>query len=298
MLMPPRKPGWLSRTLGSVSADSIAAKLVSASSVTALLAGVAYQWRVGWKEGIAARRGIPADYIQLSSDPAATPVLIVALLLVVSVLACVAAMMVPAFTAWPIPAAVGGWYVLRLPWDLIRHSPRQLFWIDLITAAGLFLLAATVAVVSHQVRRLLRARRDERPARPLPTWLRLFVEWMDRHMPAWWDGMVTALQIVFMIVLVVYGAFWGASSFGTWLGRQNAQPDQAVISKDGHTYGLLGETSSGLMVVRPVDFCGASAPEAASWVRVTGKRSLLLDPEGLQVIRLRGGLRLVGQCPG
>jgi len=63
------------------------------------------------------------------------------------------------------------------------------------------------------------------------------------------------------------------------------------------TYGWLGTTPDGLAVVRPVDFCGAASPETARYIQVTGARSTLLNPEGLQVIRLRYSLRIVRGCP-
>jgi hypothetical protein len=289
-------PSWLARTVGSVTADSIAAKIVSASSITALLTAAAYEWRIGWAQGIAGRRGVSVEYIQLSSDPAATPVQIVALLLFVSLLALLAAMLLPAFTAWPVPAGLGIWFLIRVPWDVLRHPHTQFVWYDLVIAAAFFLLAVAVYLVGRIVRRLARAWRDPRPSRTPPAWLRFIVQRLDLRQPAWWDKATTLLPIVILISGLVFAAFMGASWFGSWLGKQSAQPDQAAV-QGGHVYGVLGETSGGLMVVRSVDFCGASAPERASSVRVTGARSLLLDPEGTQVIRLRRSLRLVDQCP-
>lgn len=146
-ITPTGSPLWLTRTLGPLNTGSVASKIFSASSITALLAGAAYECRLGYEQGIAARRGVSVDFVQLRADPAATPVQIVALLLVVSALAFFAAMLVAAFTSWPVPAAVGALNLLRIPWDLVRHTHTQSAWYDLLASAGLFVLAIAVAAI-------------------------------------------------------------------------------------------------------------------------------------------------------
>jgi CDP-diglyceride synthetase len=122
------------------------------------------------------------------------------------------------------------------------------------------------------------------------------VDHFELHLHPKIEGFLTAAQVTFFLSLLTFGAIWGAFTFGRWLGGNSAAPSQAVIS-DGAVYGWLGTTADGLVVARTVDFCGATTPEEARFIRVSGARSTLLQAEGLEVIRLSSNLRLVDRCP-
>jgi hypothetical protein len=292
-------PSWIARVFGPLATNSLASTFISASSIAALLGGMAFEWRVGYQQGIAAELGISTDFVHVTSDPAATPFQITLLVLLGSAVLTAIMMVVPAFTIWQVPAILGLVSLLGVGWDFLSHPPSTVWRYDLIFAGSLFALSAAVAGISYIVRRLMQRLRDRRrgQAPPEPPWL---VRWLARQPGIQWsakiDGLTTSLMIIFLISLVIFSSFWGAEKVGSWFGERSAAPDQAVV--DGNqTYGWLGTTSDGLMVVRVVDFCGSPSPETAHYVRINGVRSLLLKPDGQQVIRLRTSLRLVRTCP-
>jgi hypothetical protein len=284
--------------LGSLTGGSLASKVVSASSITALLGGMAYQYQIGYDQGIANRLGIAVDFVPSSSDPAATPFEIVLLLLAISGVLMFLMMTLPALMIWQLPAMLGGLYLMLGIWHLLRQLHGQHNWHDLAIAGALLGFAVLVAVANRLIRWLIqRAQQRRSHESPLPPrWLRWLVQHVDSHIPDKVANLTTTLQVGFLVLLVLFSGFYGSSAFGGWLGRTGAAPAQAVIS-GRTTYGWLGTTSSGLAVVRPVDFCGAKSPEAARYIQITGARSTVLNPEGLQVIRLRHNLRVVRGCP-
>jgi uncharacterized membrane protein HdeD (DUF308 family) len=101
------EPADRSSQISALTRDGIASRVLSTSSVVALLGSAAYEWSVGYRSGIAARLGIAVDFVPMSSDPAQTPFVIVVLVLVSSLLAVLVASLVPAFTSWQIPALFG-----------------------------------------------------------------------------------------------------------------------------------------------------------------------------------------------
>ena len=279
-----------------MTADGIASKVLSTSSVVALLGSAAYEWGIGYRTGIAARLGIANDFVPVSFDPVETPYVIVLFVVIGSLLAVFVGSLVPAFTSWQIPALCGLFEIFLGLWSLLTQRASTHRWTHLLIGLGMLALAAGVAFAGRLVRRLVRDYR-QRPRngkrRKLARWI---VRHLDLHLHPRLEGFLVAAQVTFIVSLLVFGAIMGAFAFGRWLGDHAATPSQAVVSQ-GTVYGWLGTTPSGLLVVRTVDFCGATLPEQARHIRVSGVRATLLPAEGVEVIRLSSHLRLVDHCP-
>ncbi len=210
---------WQPRWLGSLTGGSLASKVVSASSITALLGGAAYQYRIGYDEGVANRLGIAVDFVPSSSDPAATPVEIVLLLLAVSGVLTFLMMTLPALTVWQVPAILSGLYLVVGVWHFLRQLHGQHSWYDLVIAGALLGFAVLVAVVNRLIRWLIRRaqQRRSRQTPPPPRWLRWLVQRVDSQIPDKVAGLTTTLQIGFLVLLVLFSGFYGASALGAGL---------------------------------------------------------------------------------
>lgn len=282
--------------LESLLGRGLASKALTVSTMTALLGGAAYEWRIGYEEGIASRRGISVDFVSLPSDAGAATYVIVLLVLLLSFIAVLLATLVPAFTSWHLFGAMGLFELVRAGLAFANRSHSADRWYHLLAAGVLLAFAVTVELIARWIERILKRRRARLPQGRLRRRVRrLVLRFTKLRVTEKLDTFITAVQVVFVLALTAMAALYAAALFGQWFGRASAAPDQAVITS-GQTYAWLGTTSDGLIVARSVTFCGGLRPEDARQAVIAGKRSMLLKAEGIEVIRLSNHLRLVDQC--